>query len=449
MSQSFSLQRRLDFGLTFGVVVLWLVATSLTVLVVQQSISRTLDSSLEETAQRILSLAVVEILNRDSDDLLQQVAALRPHEEYITYVVRDADGEPLLASHDIDLSAFPETPQVGLRSTATHRLYGISAVSDTIFIEAAEPLTYRQRATREMLAMLLLPLAVMVPLSLIGIWWFVRHSLSGLLAYRQALETRDAGDLSPVEAYHLPSELVPVAEAVDHALARLRRTLEAERSFNANSAHELRTPLAEALAQIQRLYREAPPGPLQERAAQAEASLQQLSRLSEKLMQLAKSESGGLLAETPQDVRPIISYVVEDFRRASCERLEVSLPEKEPILSSIDPDALAILLRNLIENALKHGAPDQPVEVGLSADGILSVINAGPVVPEEALATLTDRFQRYNTRAGGSGLGLAIASAIATGAGLRLILESPAPGRRDGFAACLYLDCLRMPAVAT
>lgn len=441
MSQPFSLQRRLGFGLTLGVVVMWLVATSLTVLIVQHIIGKTLDSSLEETAQRILSLAVVEILNRDSDGLLQQVAALKPHEEYITYVVRGADGAPLLASHDVDLGAFPERPRLGLRSTETHRLYGISAVSDTIFIEAAEPLAYRHRATRRMLAMLLLPLAVMVPLSLVGIWWFVRYSLSGLLAYRQALEARDAGDLSPVEARRLPSELVPVAEAVDQLLARLRRTLEAERSFNANSAHELRTPLAAALAQVQRLYREAPPGPLQDRAAQTEASLQQLSRLSEKLMQLAKSESSTLVIETPQDVRPIITHVVADFRRAFEARLEVSLPENAPVLSSIDPDALAILLRNLIENALKHGAREQPVEISLTADGRLVVINAGPVVPEQALAGLTDRFQRYNTRAGGSGLGLAIASAIATGAGLRLTLESPAPGRHDGFAASLTLEC--------
>ncbi|WP_027967197.1 sensor histidine kinase [Halomonas halocynthiae] len=439
MSQSFSLQRRLGFGLTLGVVVLWLVATMLTVLIVQHSINKTLDSSLEETAQRILSLAVVEILNRDSTDLLQQVAALKPHDEYITYVVRDSEGTPLLASHDINLSAFPDTPQVGLRSTETHRLYGISAVSETIFIEAAEPLTYRQRATREMLAMLLLPLAVMVPLSLIGIWWFVRYSLGGLLAYRQALEVRDAGDLSSLETYHLPSELVPVAEAVDQLLARLRRTLEAERSFNANSAHELRTPLAAALAQVQRLCSEAPPGPLLERARQIESSLQQLSRLSEKLMQLAKSESSKLLIEVPQDIRPVVTHVVNDFCRAPEVHLEVTLPKDVPVLSSLDPDALAILLRNLIENALKYGAQQQPVEVILTREGCLSVINAGQVVPEEVLATLTDRFQRYSTQAGGAGLGLAIVSAITTGAGLRLQLASPARGRKEGFSASLHL----------
>ncbi|SHE31497.1 two-component system, OmpR family, sensor kinase [Modicisalibacter ilicicola DSM 19980] len=439
MSQPVSLQRRLGIGLTLGVAALWLVATTLTVFIVQHTIDRTLDSSLEETAQRILSLAVVEIFNRESSDLLQQVASLRPHEEYITYLVRGANGIPLLISHDVDLSVFPETPQMGLRSTATHRLYGTSAVSDTFFIEVAEPLTYRHRATREMLAMLLLPLAVLVPLSLAGIWWLVRHSLGGLLAYRQALEERDAGDLSPVEAPRLPAELVPVAVAVDQLLARLRRVLEAERSFTANSAHELRTPLAAALAQVQRLRREAPPGPLQDRAWRIEASLRELSRLSEKLMQLAKAESGGLLVETPQDVLPVVIHVVDDFRRSYDTRLELSLPKEKQIVSSIDPDALAILLRNLIENALKHGREDRPVEVAVSSEGVLRVINAGPVVPAEDLVRLTDRFTRANSRADGSGLGLAIAQAIATGSGATLTLISPATGRGDGFEASLWL----------
>jgi len=439
MSKPGSLQRRLGLGLTLGVTLLWLIATTVTALIVEHTIDRTLDSSLEETAQRILSLAVVEIVNRDNPDLVQYVAPLRAHEEYLTYLVRDASGNALLASHDVDLSTFPETPRAGLRSTATHRLYGTTAVSDTFFIEVAEPLASRRQAKWQAIVMLLLPLAGLIPLSLIGIWWFVRYSLRGVLAYRDALEARGAGDLSRVEGKRLPAELVPIAEAVDHLLERLRRALESERSFTANSAHELRTPLAATLAQVQRLRSEAPAGPLQDRAARIEASLRELSRLSEKLMQLAKAESGGLLAETPQDVRPIITHVVDDFCRAAEARLELSLPEKEPVVSSIDPDALAILVRNLIENALKHGAADRPVEVCLTADGTLRVVNAGPVVLAEDMSRLTDRFTRATARAGGSGLGLAIAQAIAAGVGARLVLASPAPGRKDGFAASVRL----------
>ncbi|TDO15238.1 MULTISPECIES: sensor histidine kinase [Halomonas] len=439
MSRPVSLQYRLSLGLTLGVTLLWLIATTVTALIVEHTIDRTLDSSLEETAQRILSLAVVEIYSREDDGMLQQVAALRPHDEYITYLIRERDGTPLLASHDVELSTFPQTPQVGLRSTATHRLYGTTAVSDTFFIEVAEPLASRRQTKWQAMAMLLLPLTGLIPMSLIGVWWLVRHSLNGVRAYQHALAARGAGDLSRVEEMRLPAELVPIAEAVNHLLERLRRALESERSFTANSAHELRTPLAATLAQVQRLRHEAPPGRLQERAARIEASLRELSRLSEKLMQLAKAEGSGLLTEKPQDVRPIITHVVDDFCRVPETRLDVFLPEKAPVLSSIDPDAFAILLRNLIENALKHGAEDKPVEVNLTAEGMLRVVNAGPVIPAEVLARLTDRFSRGNTRASGSGLGLAIAQAIAAGVGATLTLASPATDRLDGFEARLRL----------
>ncbi len=439
MRRATSLQRRLGVGLTLGTTLLWLFVAVVTALIVEDTLNKTLDSVLEEAAQRLLSLAVVEIFNREDSDLLQQVAALHPHEEYITYLVRGMDGAPLLVSHDIDLSVFPETPQTGLRSTATHRLYGISAVSDTFFIEVAEPLASRRQAKWQTIGMLFLPLAGLIPLSLIGIWWFVRRSLRGVLEYRTMLEVRGAGDLSPVRGENLPAEIVPIGEAVNQLLERLRRTLEAERSFTANSAHELRTPLAATLAQVQRLRREAPDGPIQDRTERIEASLRELSRLSEKLMQLAKAESGGLLVESPENILPIVTHLVDDFQRATETPLMLSLPNEACVMSSIDPDVLAILLRNLIENALKHGQKDRPVEVCVLGNGLLRVINAGPVVPVEDLNRLTDRFQRANTPAAGSGLGLAIAHAIAVGAGATLTLASPASGRVDGFEASLRL----------
>lgn len=439
MKSSISLQRRLGLGLTLGVMLLWLIAATLTAFIVGYTLNKTLDSSLEEVAQRILSLAVVEILNRETPDLLQQVVSLHPHDEYITYVVRTENGKPLLVSHDIDLSVFPKKPQMGLRSTATHRLYGISAVSDTIFIEVAEPLASRRATQWKAVLWLQLPLIFLIPLSLMGTWLFVGYSLRGVRAYRDAVEARGTSDLSPVKGKSLPTEIVPIAEAVNHLLSRLRRTLESERSFTANSAHELRTPLASALAQTQRLRQEAPAGKLQDRAVRIEESLRELSRLSEKLMQLAKAESGGLWAAEPQDVIQILKHVVDEFRQTAGSLLELSLPAEQTIFSFIDPDALAILLRNLIENAVKHGAENQPVEIILTANGTLRVVNAGSVVPVDELAHLTERFVRSNTHAGGSGLGLAIAQAIASGAGSVLILASPATGREDGFEVSLKL----------
>jgi two-component system OmpR family sensor kinase len=434
MKPAASLQKRLGLGLTLGISVLWLIATAIAGVVVQHELNEAFDSALEETAQRILPLAVLEIVNREEPRALQHIASLQAHNEYLTYLVRDNHGNTLLQSHDADPALFNAQPLEGFSTTATHRLYAASALRETVFIEVAEPLAHRREAAWETSLALLLPLLLLIPLSLFGTWLWVRLSLRTVLAYRRAIETRGAGDLSPIKAAQLPAEINPLADAVNHLMERLRRALEAERSFTANSAHELRTPLAATLAQVQRLRREAPDGPLQERAAQIEASLRELARLSEKLMQLAKAEGGSLLSETPQDLLPLLVHVVDDLRRTAGVPLHLQLPSMEAVLVTIDPDAFAILLRNLIENAMKHGASDQPIEVSLSSTALLRVVNAGPVVPPALLAQLSGRFVRGNSQAEGSGLGLAITAAIAQGVGARLQLASPAPGKADGFA---------------
>lgn len=193
------------------------------------------------------------------------------------------------------------------------------------------------------------------------------------------------------------------------------------------------------MAQIQRLKAEAPLGPLQNRASRIEMALKDLNQLSEKLMQLAKAESGSLLTDTPYNIVKVLHYVLDEFRSTATSRLQLTTPEGELVFSSIDPDAFAILVRNLIENALKHGVPGQPVEIKLTAEGDLRIINAGSVIPAEELQHLTERFVRSKTLASGSGLGLAIAQTIAVGAGTSLRLASPATGREDGFEVSLLL----------
>lgn len=107
----------------------------------------------------------------------------------------------------------------------------------------------------------------------------------------------------------------------------------------------------------------------------------------------------------------------------------------EPVMSAVDPDAVGILCRNLVENALRHGSQSSPVAVVLSGDGILTVANDGPVVPEETLAKLSDRFERNGKPGRGSGIGLSIASTIARRLGSALTLRSPRQDSQSGFEA--------------
>ena len=439
MKPSSSLQIRLGLGLTLGMTLLWLVATVGAWLVVRHELNEAFDSALEETAQRILPLAVLEISNREESRTAQHVATLKMHKEYLTYLVRDAKGKILMQSHDANPEIFNRQPSEGFSTSEKYRLYGASALRQTLFIEMAEPLGHRREAAREALFALLLPLMVLIPVSLAGTWLFVRFSLRSVRAYRRAIETRGVGDLSPIKVAHLPAEIDPLAEAVNHLLERLRNALEAERSFTANSAHELRTPLAATLAQIQRLHHEAPEGPLRVRAAKIENALRELARLSEKLMQLAKAEGGGLLSETPQDLIPLLAHGVDEWNHRSGQRIELHLPGQASVYSSIDPDAFGILLRNLIENALKYGAADQPIEVSLTEQAQLRVVNSGPAVPQSVLQHLTERFVRGHSEISGSGLGLAITKTIVQGVNARMKLFSPATGRQEGFEVCVWL----------
>ena len=271
----------------------------------------------------------------------------------------------------------------------------------------------------------------------------MRRSLAPLVTLKREIEARGAGDLSAVQSEGLPSELEPIADAVCSLLDRLKRTLEVERSFAANAAHELRTPLAAALAQTQRLIAETRSDDSAARARQIEVALQNLIHLSEKLLQLAKAEGGGLLAETPADLSTVLRHLVGELDRSSEKAADgqgatgkIVIESEGPLHSRVDPDA--ILMRNLIENALKYGAKDEPVELSYGK-GWISVVNGGAPLSSEALTRIRRPFERARQGKDGFGLGLGIADAIAAGAGGRLEVFSPARGRSAGFEAHVSL----------
>ncbi len=440
MSWPASLQARLALSLGILLTALWIGAATLTAVLLRQEMDEVFDSALAEAAQRLLPLAVVDIVGREDEGVTQRLAAIRAHDEFFTYIVRDEAGRILLQSHAADPSVFPPWDGHGFRRTATHRLYNDAAVQGSIRISVAEPLGHRAAVAREIQIGLGLPVLVVIPLALLAVAAVVRGSLAPLRRFRQGLQTRTGRDLSPVPAGDLPAEIRPVAATLNDLLARLVAAFEAERSFAANAAHELRTPLAGAIAQAQRLAAETADPAARARAEEIVASLKRLTRTSERLLQLARAEGGALRRATAADLRVAARVVLDDLARLpGAGRIVATLPGR-PVLSDLDPDAFGILCRNLVENALRHGA-EGPVAVTLAPDGTLSVENDGPVVPPPDLARLAARFERGRGGEGGAGagLGLAIVAAIAERIGSRLVLESPCPGKDAGFRASLRL----------
>ncbi|MFP7572119.1 ATP-binding protein [Marivita sp. S2033] len=439
MSVPRSLQARLGLSLGLVLAILWLLAATVTSVIVRGEMDEVFDSALRETAERILPLAVMDIVGREDQGVTQRLAPIREHDEFFTYLVRDSEGRILLQSHAADQSVFPPYEGPGFSQTATHRIYSDAVLQGTIRITVAEPLAHRASVARDIQMGLSLPLLIVLPVALVAIILAVRFSLAPLRRFRARLEARGARDLSEVPAHDLPAEIGPLAATLNSLLTRLREAFEAERSFAANAAHELRTPLAGAIAQAQRIRSETRDQATEARASEIEATLKRLTRLSERLMQLARAEGGRLRNDQSSDLRAVARVIADDIGRTVAPgRLVLTLPDAA-VMSDLDPDAFGILFRNLVENALRHGAQDASVDVTLTGDGQLIVANDGPVLPRDTLDRLTARFERADARSDGSGLGLAIVAAIANRIGSPLILESPRPGTATGFQVSMRL----------
>jgi two-component system OmpR family sensor kinase len=140
----------------------------------------------------------------------------------------------------------------------------------------------------------------------------------------------------------------------------------------------------------------------------------------------------------------VLSLVIQDFERLGhTENRIISHVPSGAVMANIDPNAFAILLRNLLENGLKHGDPDKPVEVYLSPKAELRVLSPGPEIPPETLSSLTRPFVRGDTMASGTGLGLAIVKSIAIGSGGAITLRAPMSNGESGLEVVVGLTSER------
>ncbi|AWX92654.1 hypothetical protein DPM13_04125 [Paracoccus mutanolyticus] len=286
------------------------------------------------------------------------------------------------------------------RRTATHMVYATGYDAAGFALEFADPLAERAEAWRDSYLAFLLPMLAILPLGYMLVRWITAQALRPLDRMRAEVERRDSQMLSPMDAEAHPAELSAVIATLNGFMARLAQALEGERAFASNAAHELRTPVAIALAQVQRMQHETADDVQRDRLAAVGRALDRMSRLVTRLLQLARAESGIGRGAAPVDVARLLPHVLRDAH-GDGSRLRVVLPEG-PVPSQMDADALAIVVGNLIDNALQHAPEGTPVDIVLDDAGVLVVRNGGTPVAAADLARIADRFA--SRRSGGFGL---------------------------------------------
>jgi len=455
-----SIALQLAVWLSIAMLVFWLGGAAISTVVLRNELQQAFDETLRQSAFRLLPLASRDVGNasrgRDpvprlgrpddsrgpgkrEDRPQPRVNEIAPQIESFTYLVFDRSGVIRLRAEDAP-TLLPVLPEAdGLLSIDGHRAFKSTDQRSGMSILVLETTNARDAALWGAIAGLLWPLAALLPLVGLGIWQVVRVALQPVKRLSRDVALRSGTNLTPLNDDDQPAELAPIAREIEGLLERLRAAMEAERTFAASSAHELRTPLAGALAQTQRLARELGDHASAPRIKEIEQALRGLSELSEKLLQLSRLEAGFARSEQLVDLAPVLQLVIRDFEAQSSTtgRVRLMLHPGAQLVQRINPDAFAIAVRNLIHNALIHGAAQGPVFVAAGPGPRLEVRNHGPVVAPEVLARLTERFARGATRASGTGFGLAVVATIMQQTGGQLLLRSPATDWPDGFEASL------------
>jgi|DewCreStandDraft_4_1066084.scaffolds.fasta_scaffold00224_62 two-component system OmpR family sensor kinase len=447
MSRPPSLVRRLTLTLSLAVGLAWLVAAAAGAWVIRLELAEALDGALVETAQRLLPLALDTVImlepapgegEEGRTQRVRRAARVAEHAERVVYQLRDAAGRVLLRSHEAPIEPFPAPLVRGFAEGGGLRIYTESAVSETLFLQVGEPVAHRADAALRASFLLFAPLLVLLPVVVLLARRLVRWSLRPVDALAAAIAARDEHRLEPVAGPDVPRELAPIAVSVDRLLTRLGSALASERAFARAGAHELRTPLAGALAQAQRLSAELGPGSVRDRVVRIEAALSRLRRLVEQVLDLARAERSANRPDEPIRLGPVLRLVLDDLARAGLPVGRIAL-EGDPaaLAGRIDPDAFALILRNLLENALRHGDPAAPVVLAVETPGRLRIRNPGPALPPSLLAQ--PPAAAPSAAAAGTGLGLLIARTAAARSGARLELVSPLPGAAGGVEARIEL----------
>jgi two-component system OmpR family sensor kinase len=432
-----SLERRLRNHLLAALTLLWLLGSGMGLFAQWQEMGEVLDAAQEETAINLLRLPTPVAGDGGLKALPKPQTA---HNQATLSQVYTLDGRLVWRSLDAPAQPLAPLSSTGFTNQDDWRLVVRAAPGLNRVAIVATSLRDRREALIEGVQALFLPLLILLPLTAKGLTWLLRRTFSQLDALRQDLKSRDQLGLEPLSVSGLPNEIAPLVREINQLFAQLLSAREAERSFAANSAHELRTPIAAAQAQLQRLVHEVAAIPemapdrqaqLSQRLEAVARQLHKLQRLCVKLMQLSRANSGVAQATSPVNVRQLAQLVMEEFATSVQQgRLTLEGPpgEAPEVLAQGDLDLLGIALRNLIENALEHSGATAAVRVCITALPSIDVIDNGPGMSDAERQTLTQPFQRGATSAPGHGIGLAIVHAIARQMHGQLELVSPYDG---------------------
>lgn len=305
------------------------------------------------------------------------------------------------------------------------RIVWLPSPSGSHLIAVGQDLEFRRDMVYHMLARQLLPWLVLLPVLPLGLMFFLGRELAPLGLVATQLASKEPDDTTPIEEKGVPAEVLPMVRALNSYFARTGSMLHRERAFIADASHELRTPLAGLRVQAQvALQKGLAPEKRDEALHFLAQGVDRCSRLVEQLLALSRLEAAaGNQAQARAVVQPIApihwntllhSVLPEYSQKAEAKHIALHVEEQEPCQPCLANQVLVfLLLRNLLDNAVRYTPPHGTIDITLKANS-LDIVNTAKSIAPQYAQRLGERFIRPPGQTElGSGLGLSIIQRIA------------------------------------
>jgi two-component system OmpR family sensor kinase len=359
------------------------------------------------------------------DSILIQIGAIAGNVHFANNPTAggDVDAEARVVIEEIDdapdsesLRILPDGLHLVSRAQQAWRLL-IRTRSDGSRVVIGQPTAIRDEIARDSALRTVLPLAALVPCLMLVIAIVIRQTLRPMSLLAARLDARAADDLEMLPLEGTPAELHPFIASINRLLARMQTMIAQQRRFIADAAHELRTPITALSLQAENLDHVELPSEGRDRLAALKNGAHRTAHLLEQLLALARYDMGRVPDAPVTSLDRSTKEVVADLlpKAVDCG-IDLGFELVEPVLVKGDPVMLATMIRNLVDNALRHTPEGGRIDIGVYRDdgrAILQIEDTGTGIPEADLKRIFEPFVRGSRSADdGTGLGLSIVKRI-------------------------------------
>ncbi len=440
MSRSASLKQRLLVLALAAITLVWLGATTFTYFEAREEFDEVLDAHLAQAA----SLLIAQVSHEIDEIETEHAPLLHKYSLRVAFQVWENGRQLRLHSANAPQGRMTNKERGFSDSTfggQRWRVFSTWNEDGEYLIQVAERTDMRDELARGIAGNLLRPLLISLPLLALLLWVAVMRGLRPLDKLAREVEQREPDNLAALDASSAPREVVPLIERLNRLFMRIDASMQKERRFTADAAHELRTPVAAIKAQAQ--VARAATGDAERLHALDNAILgcDRAAHLIDQLLTLARVDTLERGVAEPCQLRGIAAEAIAALAPTALEKgVQFELLAGDEAIVRGNPGLLRVLLRNLLDNSMRHTPPGTSVQVSIAhepGEVCLSVSDNGPGIPEQERDKVLERFYRpLGTQAGGSGLGLSIAKRIAEVHDAALQMQPASEGRGLRVTVC-------------